>query len=67
MPTGQIKRLVRDRGFGFIRPEGASEDIFFHSSALQGGVFDQLNEGQAVEFEIVDGPKGPQAGNVTKI
>ena len=66
MPTGQIKRLVRDRGFGFIRPEGASEDIFFHSSALQGGVFDQLNEGQAVEFEIVDGPKGPQAGNVTK-
>ena len=57
MATGQIKRLVRDRGFGFIRPEGASEDIFFHSSAMQGGIFDQLNEGQNVEFETEADPR----------
>jgi CspA family cold shock protein len=51
MATGQIKRLARDRGFGFIRPDGASEDIFFHTSAVQGGMFDSLQEGQAVEFD----------------
>jgi CspA family cold shock protein len=51
MPTGEIKRLDRERGYGFIRATGASDDVFFHSSALQGLVFDQLNEGQAVEFE----------------
>jgi CspA family cold shock protein len=60
MATGQIKRLVRDRGFGFIRPEGASEDIFFHSSALQGGIFDQLNEGQNVEFDRESDPRDPK-------
>ena len=49
--NGEIKRLERDRGFGFIRPDGASEDVFFHTSALQGLVFDDLREGQAVEFE----------------
>ena len=48
--TGEIKRLERSRGFGFIRPEGASDDVFFHSSALQGLVFDSLNEGQMVEL-----------------
>ena len=51
MATGEIKRLERERGFGFIRPAGASEDVFFHSSALQGLVFDELSEGQSVEFE----------------
>jgi CspA family cold shock protein len=51
MATGQIKRLARDRGFGFIRPEGASEDLFFHTSAVQGGIFDSLEEGQNVEFD----------------
>ena len=51
MATGQIKRLERERGFGFIRPEGASEDLFFHSSAMQGVLFDDLKEGQNVEFE----------------
>ena len=58
LATGQIKRLVRDRGFGFVRPEGASEDIFFHSSAMQGGaVFDDLNEGQNVEFDTEADPR----------
>ena len=51
MATGTIKRLARDRGFGFIRPDGESQDIFFHTSAVQGGGFDSLNEGQQVEFD----------------
>jgi CspA family cold shock protein len=51
MATGEIKRLERSRGYGFIRPEGASDDVFFHTSALQGLVFEDLNEGQKVEFE----------------
>lgn len=58
--TGEIKRLDRDRGFGFIRPTGATEDVFFHSSVLQGLVFDQLNEGQAVEFETQPDERDPR-------
>jgi CspA family cold shock protein len=67
MATGQIKRLVRDRGFGFIRPEGASEDIFFHSSSLQSGVFDQLSEGQNVEFDKEADPRDPQRSRATNV
>jgi CspA family cold shock protein len=51
MATGEIKRLAQDRGFGFIRPDGESDDIFFHTSAVQGAGFDSLREGQRVEFE----------------
>jgi len=55
------------KGYGFIEREGGS-DVFVHYSAIQStGGFRSLEEGQAVEFEIVDGPKGPQAGNVTKV
>jgi CspA family cold shock protein len=54
---GQIKRLVRDRGFGFIRPEGGTEDVFFHSSATRGVMFDELSEGQTVEFEEQADPR----------
>ncbi len=67
MATGQIKRLVRDRGFGFIRPEGASEDIFFHSSSLQGGIFDQLNEGQNVEFDTENDPRDPKRNRAINV
>jgi CspA family cold shock protein len=56
MATGQIKRLVKDRGFGFIRPDGESEDIFFHISAAE-GIFDSLNEGQTVEFDKQPDPR----------
>jgi CspA family cold shock protein len=56
MATGQIKRLVRDRGFGFIQPTGESEDIFFHSSATA-GMFDSLSEGQTVEFDKEADPR----------
>jgi CspA family cold shock protein len=51
MATGEIKRLAQDRGFGFIRPDGESDDIFFHTSAVQGAGFESLREGQRVEFE----------------
>jgi CspA family cold shock protein len=62
MPTGTIKRLVRDRGFGFIRDDGGQE-WFFHRSGVQGS-FDQLAEGQRVAFDEETSPKGPRAGNV---
>ena len=62
MPTGTIKRLVRDRGFGFIRDDGGQE-WFFHRSSVEGS-FDQLNEGQRVSFEEEPSAKGPRAGNV---
>jgi cold shock protein len=62
MPKGTIKRLVRDRGFGFIRDEGGQE-WFFHRSGVQGS-FDQLAEGQRVAFDEETSPKGPRAGNV---
>lgn len=66
MATGQIKRLVRDRGFGFIRPEGANEDIFFHSSATM-GMFDSLNEGQNVEFDKENDPRDPKRSRAVNI
>jgi CspA family cold shock protein len=62
MPSGTIKRLVRDRGFGFIRDDGGQE-WFFHRSSVQGS-FEQLTEGQRVNFDEEPSAKGPRAGNV---
>jgi CspA family cold shock protein len=67
MPHGTIKKLVKDRGFGFISMGQGQGDVFFHVSSVDEGVFDALQEGQPVEYEIVeDGGrgKGPRAGNV---
>lgn len=66
MEQGTIASL-KDRGFGFISREGQDKDLFFHSNALQGVSFDELNEGDAVQFEIEDGPKGPSAVNVSRV
>ena len=66
MHKGKIKKLVHDRGFGFIDDTDGRE-VFFHQSSLVGTTFDALNEDQEVEFEIQDGPKGKQAVNVVKI
>lgn len=62
--TGTIKRLVADRGFGFIRSDEDQKDYFFHRSAVEDG-FEMLHEGQLVEFEVDDeNPKGPRAESV---
>ena len=61
--TGTIKRLVNDKGFGFIAA-GDGTEYFFHRSACQQTGFDQLQEGQTVTFELGQGPKGPRGENV---
>lgn len=61
--NGTIKRLVSDKGFGFIAEAGGTE-YFFHQSACRGVRFDELREGQNVTFEKGQGPKGPRAENV---
>lgn len=63
---GIIKKKVADKGFGFISREGEAKDLFFHSTDLSGVTFDELNEGDTVTFEIVDGDKGPAAKNVAR-
>ena len=62
MPQGTIKKLVADKGFGFIA--GDRGDLFFHHSALQNTTIEALQVGQAVEYEEGTGPKGPRAENV---
>jgi len=64
--NGTIKKKVEDRGFGFITREGESKDLFFHSKNVVGTTFEELREGDAVIFEVVQGDKGPAAENVTK-
>ncbi|TET39153.1 MAG: cold shock domain-containing protein [Dehalococcoidia bacterium] len=63
---GEIKRVIRDRGFGFISAEDGQE-IFFHRSALEGIDFDALEEGNSVEFNVGRGPKGLRAENIRMI
>jgi len=63
MHTGKIKKLIRERGFGFISDTDGRE-VFFHQSSLLDVTFNALNEEQEVEFEIEDSPKGPRAINV---
>lgn len=64
--TGKVKWFNDSKGYGFIeRSDG--DDVFVHYSAIQGSGFRTLAEGQEVEFEVVDGPKGEQAANVTKV
>jgi CspA family cold shock protein len=62
--TGKVKWFNATKGFGFIERDGAP-DVFVHYSAIRGSGYRSLEEGQAVEFDITDGPKGPQAQDVT--
>lgn len=64
--NGKVKWFNAEKGFGFIEVEGG-DDVFVHFSAIQEDGFKSLEEGQEVSFEIVDGDRGPQAANVTKI
>ncbi|MDQ1909809.1 cold shock domain-containing protein [Paenibacillus sp. GD4] len=63
---GTVKWFNAEKGYGFIQVEGG-DDVFVHFSAIQGDGFKTLDEGQAVEFEIVEGNRGPQAANVIKL
>ena len=62
MAQGTIKKLISNKGFGFIA--GESGELFFHSTAVENSSFDDLREGQSVEYNEGEGPKGPRAENV---
>lgn len=64
MAKGTVKWFNGEKGFGFIAPEDGSADLFVHFSAIQGSGYKSLNENDSVEYDAVQGPKGPQAENV---
>ena len=67
MARGKVKWFSNQKGYGFITPDSGGEDLFVHHSAIQGDGFKTLDEGQEVEFEVTQGPKGEQASNVVKV
>ena len=67
MATGTVKWFNDSKGFGFITQDNGGPDVFAHFSAIQGSGFKTLAEGQAVSFDLEDGPKGPQASNIVAV
>jgi CspA family cold shock protein len=67
MPQGKVKRLVADRGFGFVEGAHGGKDLFFHHSEVQGMSFDDLREGQMVDYQVGEGRKGPCATSVKAV
>lgn len=67
MTTGTVKWFNESKGFGFITPENGGKDVFVHFSEIQADGFKVLTEGQSVEFNVEDGPKGPQATRVSVV
>ncbi len=66
MARGTVKWFNESKGFGFITPEDGGADVFAHYSEIQGDGFRNLTEGEVVNFDIVEGEKGPKATNITK-
>jgi CspA family cold shock protein len=64
MASGVVKWFNADKGFGFIAPDSGGADVFAHFSAISSGGFRSLDENQRVEFDVTQGPKGPQAANI---
>ncbi|WP_066798652.1 cold shock domain-containing protein [Sphingomonas soli] len=64
--TGTVKWFNAEKGFGFITPEDGGKDLFVHHTAIQGSGFKTLEEGEVVHFDVLQGPKGPAAGNVIR-
>ena len=67
MTQGSVKWFNGEKGFGFIEQDGGGPDVFVHYSEIQGSGFKSLDEGQRVEFEVTQGPKGPQAEQVVPV
>lgn len=61
---GTVERFMEEKGFGFIKPDNGGKDVFVHHSAISGSGFKSLSQGQRVEFDLVQDPKGPRAENL---